>query len=146
MATVDSSGLMTKSKGEPYSAAKGRRFALTLAAAFAVLATIAYLRHRPVTLEVLGILAVVMALAGIAIPSMLEPVERGWMALAHALSKVTTPIFMGIVYFVVLTPMAFIRRLAGGNPMTHKIAGDSYWVARAKPDPEASRKRMERQF
>jgi hypothetical protein len=53
---------------------------------------------------------------------------------------------MGIVYFVVLTPIAFLRRLAGGNPMTHEIADDGYWVTRVKPDPEASRKRMERQF
>jgi hypothetical protein len=146
MATVDSSRLMTNSKTAPYSAAKGRRFALTLAGAFAVLAIIGYLRHRRVTFEVLGALAVVMGLAGVVIPSKLEPVERGWMAFAHALSKVTTPIFMGIVYFVVLTPIAFLRRLAGGNPMTHEIADDGYWVTRVKPDPEASRKRMERQF
>lgn len=111
-----------------------------------MLALIAFLRHRRVTLEVLAALAMVMGFAALAIPSRLEPVERGWMALAHALSKVTTPIFMGIVYFVVLTPIAFIRRLAGGNPMAHKIVGDSYWVARTRSEPEAARKRMERQF
>jgi hypothetical protein len=130
----------------PYTSSKGRRFAVTLAAAFAALAIVAFLRHRRVTFDVLGALAVLMGLAGIVIPSRLEPVERGWMATAHVLSKVTTPIFMGIVYFVVLTPIAFIRRLAGGNPMTHKIESDSYWVARIKSEPEASRKRMERQF
>ena len=133
MATVDSSGLMVKSKTIPYSAAKGRRFALTLAGAFAVLSVIAYLRHRSVTFDVLGVLAVLMGLAGVVMPSKLEPVERGWMALAHALSKVTTPIFMGIVYFVVLTPIALVRRLAGGNPMTHKIRDDTYWISRTRP-------------
>jgi hypothetical protein len=146
MATVDSSGLMTKSKAASYSAANGRRFALTLAGAFAVLSLIAYLRHRSVTFDVLTTLAVLMGLAGIVIPSRLELVERGWMALAHALSKVTTPIFMGIVYFVVLTPIAFIRRRAGGNPVTHKMHAGSYWVTRTGSEPEASRKRMERQF
>lgn len=129
-----------------YTSAKGRRFALTLAGAFALLSMVAYLRHRTVTFDVLGTLAIVMAVAGLVVPSRLEPVERGWMALAHALSRVTTPIFMGIVYFVVLTPMALIRRLAGGNPMVHKIQTDSYWVARTKADPEAARRRMERQF
>jgi hypothetical protein len=53
---------------------------------------------------------------------------------------------MGIVYFVVLTPAAFIRRRVGGNPMEHKPESNSYWVARTKPDAEAARRRMERQF
>lgn len=135
-----------KSTAAVYTSAKGRRFALTLAGAFAVLGIIAYLRHRAVTFDVLATLAAIFAVAGVAIPSRLEPVERGWMALAHAISKVTTPIFMGIVYFVVLTPIALIRRLAGGNPMTHKAESDSFWVSRTKTDPEAARKRMERQF
>jgi hypothetical protein len=146
MAKVDSAGLMMKSKTTLYTAAKGRRFALTLAGAFALLSIIAYLRHRSVTFDVLGILAVSMGLAALLVPSRLEPVERGWMGLAHALSKVTTPIFMGIVYFVVLTPIALVRRLAGGNPMTHKIQNDTYWIPRTRSEPEASRKRMERQF
>jgi hypothetical protein len=129
-----------------YSAAKGRLFALTLAGAFAVLGAIAYLRHRQATLEVLGSLAIIMAVAALIVPSKLEPVERAWMALAHALSRVTTPIFMAIVYFVVLTPIALIRRLGGGNPLVHKLNDDSYWVPRVKMDPDAMRRRMERQF
>jgi hypothetical protein len=98
------------------------------------------------TFDVLAVLAVMFALSGLVLPSKLEPVERGWMAIAHALSRVTTPIFMGIVYFVVLTPIAFVRRLAGGNPMVHGAESDSYWVSRARPDPETARRRMERQF
>ena len=98
------------------------------------------------TFDVLATFAAVTGVAGLAAPSKLEPVENGWMALAHALSKVTTPIFMGIVYFVVLTPIAVLRRLAGGNPMVHKANAESFWVTRTKSDPEAARKRMERQF
>ena len=130
----------------PYSAATGRRFAFTLAIAFAVFGAIAFLRHRSLTWNVLGGLAAIMAIAGLTVPSRLEPVEKAWMGLAHILSKVTTPIFMGIVYFVVLTPIAFMRRVAGGNPMTHKLESDSYWVKREPMDAEAARRRMERQF
>jgi len=131
---------------ETYTAAKGRRFALTLAGAVAVLAAVAFLRHRHTTWTVLGTLAVLMALAGLVIPSRLEPVERAWMGLAHALSRVTTPIFMGIVYFVVLTPMALVRRAVGGNPMQHKVESDSYWSKRSRVEADAARRRMERQF
>lgn len=137
---------MTMKRDKPYTASKGRRFAFTLAIAFAVLGLVAYLRHRSITFDVLAILAAIFAIAALVVPSRLEPVERGWMALAHALSKVTTPIFMGIVYFVVLTPIAFIRRLVGGNPVVHAAKADSYWVTRTMSDAATARKRMERQF
>jgi hypothetical protein len=130
---------------EEYTAAKGRRFALTLAIAFAVLGGIAYLRHRHATSVAFAALAAMFLLAAMAFPGKLEPVERAWMGLAHAMSRVTTPIFMSIVYFVVLTPIGLIRRLAG-NPLVHKPVEDSYWVARQPTDKAASRRRMERQF
>ena len=71
-----------------------------------------------------------LLLAGLAVPSALGPVERGWMSLAHAMSKVTTPIVMGVVYFVVLTPTSLIMRLFGKNPLSHVSAGKSAWIAR----------------
>lgn len=137
---------MIDSRNPAYTASKGRKFAFTLAAAFAVLSSIAYLRHRSMTFDVLVTIGGLMALAGLIIPAMLEPVEKAWMGLAHALSRVTTPIFMAIVYFVVLTPIAFVRRMAGGNPLIHKLEADSYWSPRVRSDAEASRRRMERQF
>jgi hypothetical protein len=69
------------------------------------------------------------ALGGLLVPGKLGPVHRGWMGLAHAISRVTTPIFMGIVYFLVITPVAAVRRAVGGNPLrAHR--GASGWVDR----------------
>jgi hypothetical protein len=129
-----------------YTAAKGRKFALTIAIAFGVLALISFWRGRQTPPLILGGLAAILALAGLAVPSKLSPLESAWMKLAHALSKVTTPIFMGIVYFVLLTPIGFIRRSFGGNPLAHKAVRESYWIARAAPDAGKQRSRMERQF
>lgn len=132
--------------GSPYDSAKGRRFALTLAAAFAVLAIISWWRGREWVPVVPGVLAAVLGAAAIVAPSRLGPIERGWMALAHAISKVTTPIFMGIVYFVVLTPTGFLRRAFGGNPLAHKPDDGSYWIARPPMALTDRQRRMERQF
>lgn len=129
-----------------YTAAKGRKFALTLAIAFAVFALLSFWRGRQTPPLVLGGLAALLAIAGLAIPSKLSPLESGWMKLAHALSKVTTPIFMGIVYFVVLTPVGVLRRVFGRNPMVHRLDGDGYWITRTPADAERARRRMERQF
>jgi hypothetical protein len=108
--------------------AEGRKFALPVGAAFLVLAGIAFWRGHPLSSRVFGILAVSLVLAGLVIPSYLGPVSRGWMALAHAISKVTTPIFMGVVYFVVLTPIGVGMRLAGRQPMRNKEFQNGFWV------------------
>lgn len=129
-----------------YTAARGRRFAFTIAAAFAVIALITGWRNRETIAAVTGGIAALMLGAGLLAPSRLEPIENGWMKLAHGLSRITTPIFMGIVYFVVLTPAGLIRRTFGSNPLVHHAENGSYWEARPAREPEARRLRMERQF
>jgi len=91
-----------------------------------------------------GGLGAALILAGLLAPTALSPVNRAWMGLAHLLSKVTTPIFMGLVYFVVLTPISLGMRLMGKNPLVHKEQGSGFWFDRGSERPEPAR--MERQF
>ena len=130
----------------PYDASKGRRFGFTLAVAFGVIAAFAAWRDRETLFRVAGIVAALFLTGALFLPAKLEPVERAWMGLAHAISKVTTPIFMGIVYFVVLTPAGYLRRTLGRNPLVHQSQSRSYWIARPARDRETARRRMERQF
>ncbi len=111
------------------SPAEGRRFALTLTGAFGVLAGVAWWRGSPRASLVLAAVAGALLFGGLLVPGRLGAVHRAWMGLAHAISKVTTPIFMGIVYFLVISPIAFVRRALGGNPLeAHR--GASGWVDR----------------
>jgi hypothetical protein len=112
------------------TAAEGRRFGLTVGGAFLVFAAVAYWRGHPTTTVVLGGLGAILGLAGLVIPTHLGPVERGWMRLAHLISKVTTPVVMGVMYLLVLTPVGVLRRRVGGNPMVHTAPTGSYWQHR----------------
>jgi hypothetical protein len=123
--------------------AQGRRFGLTVGTAFLVFAGIAWWRSHPNATIVLAALGVSLTLAGLIIPTRLGPVERAWMGLAHAMSKVTTPIVMGVIYLIVMTPVGGLRRTLGGNPLVHQPVNDSYWRAR----PQGKRAGdMKRQF
>ena len=120
---------------------EGRKFAFTLAAAFGVLAGVSWWRESPRALLVFGAIAGAFALGGLVAPGNLGPVHRGWMGFAHALSRITTPIFMGIVYFLVITPIAVVRRAVGGNPL-RAHSGATGWVNRQ----DAARGDLTRQF
>jgi hypothetical protein len=120
---------------------EGRKFAFTLAAAFGVLAGVSWWRESPRALLVFGAIAGAFALGGLVAPGNLGPVHRAWMGFAHALSRITTPIFMGIVYFLIITPIAVIRRVVGGNPL-RAHSGATGWVDRQ----DAPRGDLTRQF
>ena len=126
------------------STAEGRKFGLTVGAAFLAITVVLWWRGRVGAVPYTGGLGALLVLAGLLIPTLLGPVFRAWMGLAHLISKVTTPIFMGIVYFVILTPISLGMRLFGRRPMVHVASEHGYWFERdlEKPDPA----RMERQF
>jgi hypothetical protein len=135
-----------KTDSSRLSAAAGRRFAWTLAAALAVAAALAAWKNRDRAALTLAALAGLWLLAGLVAPSRLGPAENAWMAFARAISRITTPIFMAIVYFLVLTPTALVRRKLGKRTLGPPRSASTFWVERQRPDAESARRRMERQF
>ena len=126
-----------------YTASAGRKFGLTIGAAFAVLGGIGVWRNHVVVPAILGSAAAILLLAALIAPTSLRMVEESWMKFAHALSRITTPIFMGVVYFVILTPVGFLRRSMGGNALVHRPVGSlGVWLNRA----DAPRSSLERLF
>lgn len=125
------------------SAAEGRRFALTVGVAFLVLGALFLWRGVDLGASIALGIGTVLVIAGVLVPWALSPVYRAWMGLALVLSRVTTPIFLGIVYFLVITPIGLLMRLTGRHPMVHRLDGESYFVPR--PDGK-HRGNLERQF
>lgn len=128
--------------GERYSAAAGRRFGWTIGIALLVLAAVARWRHHPTSSTALATVGGLALAAGLLVPSALGPVERTWMKLASIISKVTTPLFMAITYFVVLLPIGVVRRLTAGNALVHRVGSEGYWADRR----ESPRSTLTRQF
>ena len=104
---------------------EGRKFAFTLGAAFLALA----LWRASAVLASLGIL---LTLAGLTIPTRLAPVQRFWMAIAHAISKVTTPIVLAVIYFGVIAPAGLVMRLFGRKPLKPRTDATTFWVTRER--------------
>ena len=89
------------------------------------------------------ILAAILSALGLLVPMALQPVYKLWMRFGLILSRITTPIIMGLVFFLMITPIGLIRKLVSNDPMARKFHdGESYRVLREK----GPSKNMERPF
>jgi len=77
------------------------------------------------------IIFAVLGSAGLLIPEALRPVHYGWMRFALLISKVTTPLILAVVFFLVFTPIGLLMKIFGKDAMRRKIDDtiDSYRVA-----------------
>ena len=115
MARESGGGLIT-----PFSESEGRKFGSTVGLAFVAIAAVLFWRSRETAAYVTGAIGAALIMGGLIAPASLEPVHRAWMAFAVGLSKITTPAFIGIMYYAILTPTGLIRRTFGKSPLRHE--------------------------
>ena len=67
----------------------------------------------------------------------LGPVYRAWMKLAHVLAWINTRILLGVVFFVILTPIRGVMALFRRDPLQRRLdrKATSYWTER-KPEEQ----------
>ena len=89
-------------------------------------------------------LGAALALWGLAAPMSLNPVYRLWMRFGLLMSKITTPIILGVVFYLLFSPIGFFMRLFGRDTMARTIddSVESYRIENKKP----AREKMERPF
>lgn len=82
----------------------------------------------------IGSLLFILALIA---PSALSGLNRAWMKLGLLLSKIVTPIVMGLIFFTTVTPIGLLMRLFGKDLLNVKADPNakSYWVERSPPGP-----------
>jgi len=113
-----------------------RHFGLVFTVLFAALAVVSYIRggHAFVWLLSLSALTGLVALIS---PRWLRPLNRLWMKFAGLLHAIVSPVVLAVLYFLILTPFGFVRRLGGRDTMRRRIDPqiDSYWISREPPGP-----------
>ena len=81
--------------------------------------------------------AVVFALSAWLAPRVLAPLNRIWFRFGELLHRIVSPIALGVIFFGVITPYAFVMRLFGRDALLLRkgSARPSYWVRREPPGP-----------
>ncbi len=121
---------------EEVKTASNRSFGLVFGGAFAVLAFWSWYKGGhlwPVHIAV----SAVFTLLALIYPAILEWPNKIWTKLGLLLSRIVNPIVMGLIFYLVFTPVAVIRRMRGHDPLRLKFArsATSYWIARDPPGP-----------
>ena len=94
-----------------------RNFGLVLAVVIGLL----WLLFRPaLAWQWLAGLELIVVLAALLLPVVLTPVHWLLSKFSLAVSKVLNPLILGIVFYLVVTPMGVVMRLFGYDPMAMK--------------------------
>ncbi|MEO8464100.1 MAG: SxtJ family membrane protein [Gammaproteobacteria bacterium] len=80
----------------------------------------------------------VLIVWGLVAPGTLRPVYRAWMRFGLLLNKVTSPLIMALVFFLVITPLGLFRRVSGRGQLSKGRDGSikSYRLPSKKPEVE----------
>jgi len=72
----------------------------------------------------------------------LTPFNKLWFKLGIFLGKIVSPLFMGVIFFFVVTPTGLIMRILGKDPLNLKYnLNKSYWIEKNGP-----KSKMKNQF
>lgn len=113
-----------------------RAFGLVFATVFLVVAFWPLLHEESLRWWAVGVASFFAAIALLR-PTLLAGFNRQWLRLGVFLSKVVSPIAMGILFYGVFTPIGVVMRLVGSDPLRLKrdAAAKSYWRRREPPGP-----------
>ena len=80
------------------------------------------------------VLSIIFFILGVLNSKLLTPLNRLWMKFGMFLGSIVSPIVMGMVYFIVVTPTGLFMRVLGKNLL--KISKEkhtsTYWMKRNK--------------
>jgi|TARA_B110000858_G_C17677949_1_gene415146 hypothetical protein len=85
----------------------------------------------------------IFLLLGLINSNLLSPLNKIWFNFGKLLSKIITPLIMGVIFFLVVTPIGLIMRVLGKDILSLKYNENSksYWI-----EKDGIKSKMKNQF
>jgi hypothetical protein len=85
------------------------------------------------------LISLLFLILGIINSKILTPLNKVWFKFGIFLGKLISPVVMGIIFFLVVTPIAFLMRMLNKDLLNLKFnKKSSYWIE--KTDPKSTMK------
>ena len=122
-----------------------RRFGWTLGIFLAGFAGFVAWRHK-LTLAPLIAASVFFIFFAVVLPKALRPIQKAWMTVAMLVGWVMTRVLLSVFYYLVLSPIAWIRRCTSKQTLDLKYPdpSESFWIERDHEQDD--KKRYETQY
>ena len=110
-----------------------RNFGLVFFIVFLIVSTWPLTNGEPVRIWS-AIISLFFLILGLMNSKLLTPFNKIWFKLGDILGYVVSPIVMGIIFFLVVTPTGIIMRLLGKDLLRQKLykSKKSYWIKNKK--------------
>lgn len=121
----------------PVPRSSDRFFGFTFAVVFGLIGLWLLIGGSLPALVFLGIACVFLVIA-LAAPALLGPLNRLWLKFGDLLHAIVSPIILGLIFFLMITPIGLFMRLFGKDFLRLRFDPDapSYWLRREPPGPE----------
>ena len=119
-----------------------RSFGIVFFIVFVLIAIYPLVNQEEVRIWSLVISALFLFL-GLLNSKILTPLNKLWFKFGILLGKIISPIIMGVIFFLVVTPIGFLMRLFGKDVLNLKLNNkkSSYWIEKVGP-----KSKMKNQF
>ena len=88
------------------------------------------------------VLSLIFLTLGLLNSKILTPLNKIWFKFGILLGKIVSPLIMGAIFFLVVTPIGIILRLMGKDVLNLKYnKNNSYWIENSSP-----KSKMKNQF
>ena len=80
------------------------------------------------------ILSLIFLILGLLKSSILSPLNKLWFKFGLLLGSIISPIVMGIVFFIIITPISLIMKILGKDLLNlDKNKNNTYWIEKTGP-------------
>ena len=118
-----------------------RSFGIVFFIVFLLIGTYPLLNNDHVRIWSL-IISIVFLILGLLNSKILFPLNKTWFKFGILIGKIISPLIMGLIFFVVVTPIGLLMRLFNKDLLSLKLnKNKSYWIE--KNDPKS---KMKNQF
>ena len=88
------------------------------------------------------IISIIFLILGLLNSKILAPLNKIWFKFGILLGRIVSPLIMGIIFFLVVTPVGLIMRILGKDVLNLKFnTNKSYWIEKTGP-----KSKMKNQF
>ena len=118
-----------------------RSFGIVFFVVFLIIATYPLINGDELKLWSL-IISIVFLFLGLVNSKILNPLNKLWFKFGIFLGKIISPLVMGIIFFLIVTPIGLLMRLLNKDLLNLKFNNNNtYWIEKTEP-----KSKMKNQF